>query len=142
MKSALSLLQKHLNNLKDKGVYFETTITDSKISSEVEKFIKTENSSKAKVTTSSGYKTKFNNNHCIEVLNDRLIIHLKASVILITQRAIVLIRNHNKDKKMIRKRRDDRREPSKRTRKLSFRRKRKNFAIEISVKTGVLSNRI
>jgi len=56
--------------LKEKGVNFKTTITDSKISSEVEKFIKTENSSKAKVTTSSGYKTKFNNNDCIEVLND------------------------------------------------------------------------
>ncbi len=69
MKSALSLLQKHLNNLKEKGVNFETTITDSKISSEEQKFIKTENSSKAKVTTSSGYKTKFNN-HCIQVLND------------------------------------------------------------------------
>jgi len=86
--------------LKEKGGDFETTITDSKISSVEEKFIKIENSSKAKVTT-SGYKTKFNNNDCIEVLNDRLIIHFKASVILIMKRAIVLIRNHNKDKKII-----------------------------------------
>jgi hypothetical protein len=68
MKSTLSLLEIHLNNLKEKGVYFETTITDSKISSEEEKFIKTENNSKAKITT-SGNKTKFNND-CIEVLND------------------------------------------------------------------------
>ncbi len=48
-----------------------------------------------------------------------LIIHFKASVILIIKRVIVLIRNHNKDKKMIRKRRDDRREPSKRRKKNS-----------------------
>ncbi len=69
MKSALSLLKKHLNNLKEKGVNFKTTITDSKICSDEQKFIKIENSSKAKVITSSGYKTNFNNN-CVQVLND------------------------------------------------------------------------